>query len=123
MCKFFEVSRSGYYKYVKNLNQPEKNVKIVEKICQAQKRCNNTYGYRRMKVWLDSDGVTRNSIVPIIDRSLLLNHSPNEWFSVYKNPRGVSPGRGVRKNYLRVRPLLLVLSVETEIFQVQYARR
>lgn len=60
MCKFFEVSRSGYYKYVKNLEKPEKNIEIVEKIRQTQKRCKNTYGYRRMKLWLDSEGITRN---------------------------------------------------------------
>ena len=60
MCKFFEVSRSGYYKYVKNLEKPEKNAEIVEKIRQAQMRCKNTYGYRRMKLWLDSEGITRN---------------------------------------------------------------
>ena len=60
MCKFFEVSRSGYYKYVKNLKKPEKNTEIVEKIFQAQMRCKNTYGYRRMKLWLDREGITRN---------------------------------------------------------------
>ena len=60
MCRFLEVSRSGYYKYVKNLEKPEKNTKIVEKIRQAQKRRKSTYGYRRMKLWLDSEGITRN---------------------------------------------------------------
>jgi len=62
MCKFFEVSRSGYYKYVHRLNKPAKDFEIAEKI--RSKREENslykTYGYRRMKIWLDSEQIHRN---------------------------------------------------------------
>jgi len=36
MCKFFSVSRSGYYSYVKRMNQPEKDGALAETIRQQQ---------------------------------------------------------------------------------------
>ena len=32
MCKFFKVSRSGYYDFLKRMDQPEDNEELVEKI-------------------------------------------------------------------------------------------
>ncbi len=60
MCRFFEVSRSGYYKYLKQLEHPAKNLEIAEKIRAKQEVCRKTYGYRRMKIWLDSEGIAKN---------------------------------------------------------------
>ena len=36
MCKFFEVSRSGYYDFVKRLGKPEKDADLAEKIRLCQ---------------------------------------------------------------------------------------
>ena len=60
MCQFFEVSRSGYYKYVKQLGQVAKDSALAEKIRVKQESCKRTYGYRRMKLWLDSEGIVKN---------------------------------------------------------------
>ena len=60
MCQFFEVSRSGYYKYVKQLVHPQKDFEIAEKIRATQEVCQTTNGYRRMKLWLDSEGIVKN---------------------------------------------------------------
>lgn len=60
MCQFFEVSRSGYYKYVKHLNHTAKDFELAEKIRIKQESCKKTYGYRRMKLWLDSEGIVKN---------------------------------------------------------------
>lgn len=61
MCKFFSVSRSGYYSYVKRMNQPEKDGALAETIRQQQAKCFHTYGYRRMWQWLKaSEGIYRN---------------------------------------------------------------
>lgn len=57
MCRFFKVSRSGYYAFLHRLGRPEKDAKIAEKIRQHQARCYNTYGYRRMWIWLESQGI------------------------------------------------------------------
>lgn len=60
MCCFFEVSRSGYYKYVKHLSHVAKDFELSEKIRAKQNSCHRTYGYRRMKLWLDSQGIAKN---------------------------------------------------------------
>lgn len=52
MCKFFDVSRSGYYKwYTRDLSQ-DKDKPIGELIRQCQEETKQTYGYRRIKLWL-----------------------------------------------------------------------
>lgn len=60
MCQFFEVSRSGYYKYLKQLEYPAKDFELAEKIRAKQESCRRTYGYRRMKLWLNGEGITKN---------------------------------------------------------------
>ena len=61
MCRFFSVSRSGYYSFVKNLNQPEKDATLAEKIQRQQDKCFHTYGYRRMCQWLkNSEAICHN---------------------------------------------------------------
>ena len=61
MCKFFGVSRSGYYAYVRHLNRPDPNQAIIDQIAQQQKQCKNTYGYPRMQLWLDKNGCHKNA--------------------------------------------------------------
>ena len=61
MCRFFGVSRSGYYGYVKRQGHPEKDANLAEKLKQQQAHCFQTYGYRRMHLWLESQGMRRNS--------------------------------------------------------------
>lgn len=52
MCKFFEVSRSGYYEYVNRRDKPQKDAALAEMIALCQQRCKKTYGYRRVHLWL-----------------------------------------------------------------------
>ena len=61
MCRFFAVSRSGYYGYVKRMNRPEKDAALAETIRKQQTKCFHTYGYRRMWQWLKgSKGIYHN---------------------------------------------------------------
>ena len=60
MCKFFGVSKSGYYDYVKRISRVEKDFELAEKISLQQKRCFQTYGYRRMHIWLEQQGIHHN---------------------------------------------------------------
>lgn len=55
MCAFFGVSRSGYYRYVRHMDKPEKDAGVAEIIRQCHQECGRTYGYRRVKIWLDRD--------------------------------------------------------------------
>lgn len=52
MCRFFSVSRSGYYDYVKRLGQTAHDAALANIIREQQQRSDQTYGYRRMWMWL-----------------------------------------------------------------------
>ena len=52
MCRFFGVSRSGYYDYVRCLDQPAHDAELAAIIREQQEKCDRTYGYRRMWKWL-----------------------------------------------------------------------
>ena len=60
MCKFFMVSRSGYYDFVKRLGKPEKDADLAEEIRTCQRITNKTYGYRRVRFWLAQKNIHRN---------------------------------------------------------------
>ena len=60
MCKFFGVSRSGYYDFVKRLGRPEKDADVAKKIEECQNRADKTYGYRRVWKWLKDRKIHRN---------------------------------------------------------------
>lgn len=60
MCKFFEVSRSGYYAFIHRLGKPEKDAALGELIAQQRERSFRTYGYRRMWLWLKSQNIFCN---------------------------------------------------------------
>ena len=57
MCRFFGVSRSGYYDYVKRIDIPAKDLPLAEKIKACQDKCGRTYGYRRVHLWLEKQGI------------------------------------------------------------------
>ena len=60
MCRFFNVSRSGYYGYVSRMDIPARDLPLAEKIRECQEACGRTYGYRRVHIWLERNGIYRN---------------------------------------------------------------
>ena len=60
MCRFFGVSRSGYYGYVSRMDTPAWDLPLAEKIQECQDLCGKTYGYRRVHIWLERNGIYRN---------------------------------------------------------------
>ena len=60
MCKFFEVSRSGYYDFIKRFGQREHDADLAEKIQECQNKTDRTYGYRRVWKWLQDRHIRRN---------------------------------------------------------------
>lgn len=60
MCKFFEVSRSGYYDFVKRIGMPEQDADLARKIEECQNRTDRTYGYRRVWKWLQKQNIHKN---------------------------------------------------------------
>ena len=60
MCKFFGVSRSGYYDFVKRMGSPEQDAALARKIQECQNTTDKTYGYRRVWKWLKDRNIERN---------------------------------------------------------------
>ena len=60
MCAIFGVSRSGYYGYVKRMDRPEKDAPLAALLRKQQEHCFQTYGYRRMHLWLERQGIHHN---------------------------------------------------------------
>ncbi len=60
MCRFFKVSRSGYYGYISRMDIPARDLPLAEKIRVCQNECGKTYGFRRVHIWLERNGIYRN---------------------------------------------------------------
>ncbi len=60
MCRFFYVSRSGYYAFVQRLGRSEPDADLAKAIEECQARCGRTYGYRRVWLWLRNRNICRN---------------------------------------------------------------
>lgn len=75
MCRFFEVSRSGYYDYVKRMDIPAKDLPLAEKIKECQVINKQTYGYRRVHIWLERNGIHHNpkTILRVMQKYSLLS--------------------------------------------------
>ena len=75
MCRFFDVSRSGYYDYVKRMDIPAKDLPLAEKIKECQIKNGKTYGYRRVCIWLDRQGIHHNpkTILRVMQKYNLLS--------------------------------------------------
>ncbi|MDD4689415.1 MAG: IS3 family transposase [Eubacteriales bacterium] len=60
MCRFFSVSRSGYYGYVLRMDAPAKDLMLAKRIQECQNKCGKTYGYRRVHIWLERQDIHHN---------------------------------------------------------------
>ena len=75
MCRFFNVSRSGYYGFVARMDSPAKDLPLAEKIQECQEKCGKTYGYRRVHIWLERQGIHHNpkTILRVMQKYNLLS--------------------------------------------------
>ena len=94
MCRFFEVSRSGYYDYVKRMAVPARDLPLAEKIRECQEHSRNTHGYRRVHIWLERQGIYKNpkTVLRVMQKYNLLSevrrkkyHNYTKGVHVYKN--------------------------------------
>ena len=87
MCRFFEVSRSGYYDYVKRMDTPARDLPLAEKIRECQKDSHRTYGYRRVQIWLERQGIHRNpkTVLRVMQKYNLLSEVRRKKYHNYTN--------------------------------------
>ena len=75
MCRFFKLSRSGYYDFVKRMDKPAKDLELSKLIRECQAETKQTYGYRRVGIWLERKGVHHNpkTILRVMNKYNLLS--------------------------------------------------
>ena len=132
MCRFFNVSRSGYYDYVKRMDIPAKDLPLAEKIKECQNKCGKTYGYRRVHIWLEKQGVHHDpkTILRVMQKYGLLSvvrrkkyRNYGEYIHRYKNllNRNFKADRPNQKwvtdiSYIKTKQGTLYLSVIRDLF-------
>ena len=96
MCRFFEVSRSGYYDYIKRMDVPAWDLPLAEKIRECQEHSHSTYGYRRVHIWLERQGIHKNpkTVLRVMQKYNLLSEVRRKKYHNYTN------GIYVYKNHL-----------------------
>ena len=132
MCRFFGVSRSGYYGYVARMDAPAWDLPLANKIRECQEECGNTYGYRRVHIWLERNGIYRNpktilrvmqkyGLLSVIRRKKYRNYG--EYLHKYPNllNREFSAERPNQKwvtdiSYIHTKQGVLYLSVIRDLF-------
>ena len=87
MCRFFEVSRSGYYDYVKRMDIPAWDLPLAEKIRECQEHSHSTYGYRRVHIWLERQGIHKNpkTVLRVMQKYNLLSEVRRKKYHNYTN--------------------------------------
>ena len=78
MCIFFGVSRSGYYAWTKKADKEDPDKQIGELIRDCQKKTRQTYGYRRVQIWLLREfGLVMNhkAVLRVMNKYNLLSKS------------------------------------------------
>lgn len=59
LCKYFNVSKSGYYKFLHS--RQDKDDELRQIIVEIQTKCKSRYGYRRIQIVLKNKyGLTVN---------------------------------------------------------------
>ncbi|MBE6593610.1 MAG: IS3 family transposase [Ruminococcaceae bacterium] len=105
MCRFFEVSRSGYYDYVKRMDVPAWDLHLAEKIRECQEHSHRTYGYRRVHIWLERQGIYRNpkTVLRVMQKYNLLSEVRKKKYHNYTTGIYVYPNR-LARNFYAERP-------------------
>lgn len=96
MCKFFEVSRSGYYSFVNRIGQPDRDKPMAELIQERRVgRFGKSLGCRRMQKWLEQEKdlhYNYKTVWRVMQKYGLLSecrrkryHRPGEVMHVYPN--------------------------------------
>ena len=132
MCRFFKVSRSGYYDYVNRMDIPAWDLPLAEKIRECQEQCGKTYGYRRVHIWLERNGIYHNpktilrvmqkyGLLSVIRRKKYRNYG--DYLHKYPNllNRNFSAERPNQKwvtdiSYIHTKQGVLYLSVIRDLF-------
>ncbi len=79
LCEILGVSRSGYYKWFKGLSskRESREQRVAALIQEYQEKTRNTYGYRRITLWLNKKhniGINHKSVLRIMNKYGFTSH-------------------------------------------------
>jgi transposase InsO family protein len=89
MCDFYNVSRQGYYDYLKRWQNGNPDQELIDMIAECQQANKNRLGYRRVKKWLEREKglkvddkkvyriTSRNNLLSAVRRRKTLKYKPN----------------------------------------------
>lgn len=89
MCKFYNVSRQGYYDWVKRQKHPSPDTDLIDMIKECQIKNKNRLGYRRVQKWLKREKglvfnhkkilriTSRNNLLSAVRRRKITKYKPN----------------------------------------------
>ncbi|WP_293727440.1 IS3 family transposase [uncultured Phascolarctobacterium sp.] len=61
MCKFYGISRSGYYRYKQHKGIPSRDTSLASMIAECQSTRGRIHGYRYIQLWLEKvKGIYKN---------------------------------------------------------------
>ena len=96
MCDFYNVSRQGYYDFIRREQLPNPDQELIDMIVECQNANKNRLGYRRVKKWIKREKglnindkkiyriTSRNNLLSAIRRRKATKYKPNGDFT-YKN--------------------------------------
>ncbi len=90
MCEFFNVSRSGYYDFLRLSETEDKDKQLADMISECQNLCAKTYGYRRVQIWLEHEKnirVNHKAILRVMNKYNLLAEIRRKRKYIYSNTR------------------------------------
>ena len=85
MCRFFNVSRGGYYDFLKRMEVPDRDLPLAEQIRICQQEVRQTYGYRRVHMWLERHGIFRNpkTVLRVMQKYNMLSAIRRKRYQIY----------------------------------------
>ena len=89
-CKALEVTRQGFYEYLKNRSKPWKHEELAAKMMEIlhEDECNDTYGRERMHKALllkyPGSGIPSETTVYRVMTAIGITHRPN------RKPNGIT---------------------------------
>jgi putative transposase len=104
-----DVSRSGYYKWMKTKDEPDKDDVIADLIRQCHKKTHRTYGYRRVKMWLFRETgllINHKAALCIMRKYSLLAYKKRKQFIKYDSENYYRYDNLLDRNFTADRPNL-----------------
>ncbi len=107
MCEFFNVSRSGYYDFLRFTETEDKDKQLADMISECQSRCAKTYGYRRVQIWLEREKnikVNHKTVLRVMNKYNLLSEIRRKRIYISSNSSLHRYGNLLNRDFRAERP-------------------